>query len=333
MTFGKPWSKEETDLLISNHDCSVLTIRKELAFKGYHRSVGAIERKLQRVAKPTTTGYVQVSGPNFPATISFSEIEKSVKWISGSLELIKNKPTKFVMFNDVHVPDNIPLDNVFSFINDFKPDYILLVGDIVNNDPFSHWDRNSPLRFKNMPNPKSYYEKCNKLFYRPLRKSCGGAVIIHWIGNHEYWSEKAIAEMPEGAGYWEVQNNIEEIDLWVASKGVANLGKLHFMHGDIIKSGNGCSRKIVQLFHRNVRFGHFHHIEESSQTNPLDAADFHTARCCGTLQKLNPHYMNGQPSNWINAFTYGTVLQNGNFFDHTAVITNNSFMANGKIYE
>lgn len=340
MKFGKPWSYEEEQLL--NKETDAFTLQKQLKEKGFSRSVEAIKRKLRRIV---SIEYVSIGGKKFSIPLfTFDDAPprsknvtitstKEIKWVNGPLPLSKDKPTKFVMLNDVHVPDNIPLDNVFKFIEEYKPDYMLLVGDIVNNTCFSHWDRNSPLRFKEMPQPKPYFEKCNKMFYRPLRAAVGpNCKLVHWIGNHEYWSNKAIAERPDGEGYWECENNIEEIDMWVPSKGVANLGKLHFLHGDILKSSNGCARRMVQLFHRSIRFGHFHHIEEASQTNPLDVKDIHTARTCGTLEKLNPHYMNGQPTNWVNAFTYGIVLPSGKFHDHTTVITDNSFMANGKIY-
>ncbi len=352
MIFGKPWSKEEIKILEENDAYSDLGVVAALGAADFDRSVAAVRRKRQRLEKdPSSIYYIQVVNPEkfaqptyeyYPSSISLSsetiinsphQIVTIPQWISGALPLDKSKPTKFVMLNDVHVPDNIPLDNVFRFIEDYKPDYMLLVGDIVNNDPFSHWDRNSPMRFKHMPEPKAYYEDCNKTFYDPLRKAVGSTCkLVHWIGNHEFWSNKAIGEMPEGKGYWEVENNIRNVDLWVESKGIANLGKLHFIHGDILKGGANLTKRMVQLFHRNIRFGHAHHLEEASQTNPLDVKDMHTARCCGTLQNINPHYMKGMPTNWINCFTYGVVFPSGNFFDHTTVITNNSFLANGKVY-
>ncbi len=279
--------------------------------------------------------YVADATGDWKAPLGEPGSTKGINYVNGSLPLNNLEPyTRFVMLNDVHVPHNIPLDNVFKFIKDFKPDYVLLVGDIITNDPFSHWDKKSPLRFKSMPQPKKYYQECNKLFYKPLRKTVGdNCKIVHWIGNHEYWSNKAIAEMPEGEGYWEVENNIECIDAWVESKGVANLGKLHFIHGDVLKSGYNSAQKMVSTWHRNVRYGHFHNLEEATQVNPIDVKDVHTARCCGTLEKPNPHYMFNQPNRWVNAFTYGIVNNiDGSFSDHTTVITNNKFMAHGKIY-
>lgn len=325
MIFGKPWSKEELYILESfpkTH--SFITIQNALKQKGFDRTVGAIERKLQRLDKKVLVVDVLPTKIHKPS---------SVKWHTGSLGLISPE-TRFVMLNDVHVPHHIPMGNIWKFCEDFKPHYLLLVGDIVNNDPFSHWDRKSPLRFKSMPQPKQYYESCNIEFFRPARQAVGRDCNIgYWIGNHEYWSNKAIQEMPEGEGYWEVENNIEEIDFWVPSKQLANLGKLHFLHGDAIQGGRHHSLKMLNYYRRNLRYGHYHNLELSSYTSPIDVEDRHTARCCGTLEKPNPGFMANRPHDWMACVTYGVVLPNGNFFDDTAVITNNSFMANGKIYK
>ncbi len=331
MIHGIPWSKPEEDLIIfrSISDTPV-KLQKDLKALGFNRTLGAVERKIKRVTKqngiPGT--YMSINDPE----IIKPKIGKT-KWITGSLNLNKTTPTKFIMMNDVHVPHNIDLTNVFEFIKDFKPDYILLVGDIVNNDPFDHWAKAKPGQFKGMPSPKPYYEQCNREFYRPLRKVAGNnCKLVHWIGNHEYWSNRAIDEMPEGEGYWEVENNIEGIDLWVPSKQIANLGKLHFIHGDVIAGGRNHSAKMLNYYRRNVLYGHYHNYEVSSFTSPIDIEDRHTAKCVGTLEKFNPAFMTNRPHQWINMFSYGIVLPNGNFFDKQAVITDNQFYAEAKLY-
>lgn len=332
MIYGKPWTEKE--ILILNQSATFFDASVNLKAAGFNRTPDAIRRKYARM-NPMEKIYGAF--PDFPLeeeiSIRYNIDSSPVKWTTGALSLNQNTTTRFVMLNDVHVPHNIDLENIWKFCRDFKPHYLLLVGDIINNDPFSHWDRNSPLRFKSMPNPKEHYELCNQLFYDPAREAVGDScTIVHWIGNHEYWSNRAIEEMPEGKGYWEVENNIRNVDLWVPSKGIANLGKLHFVHGDVIKGGKYHSLKMLNYFRRNLRYGHYHNLEESSYTSPVDVQDRHTARCCGTLEKPNPRFMDNRPHDWMACVTYGVVKPNGNFFDHSAIITDNSFMANGKIY-
>lgn len=329
MIQGTPWGTAEINILVGglSRDARLTEIQSELRKHGFNRSIEAISRKIRRL------GTVKVESPETSLAPSRPKKQDKTKWITGALPLDNNKPTKFVMLNDVHVPHNIPLDTIWEFVEDFKPDYMLLVGDIVNNDPFDHWAKATPRRFKVMPQPRPYYEECNEKFYRPMRDACGkNCTVVHWVGNHEYWSNKAIAEMPEGEGYWEVWNNLEEVDLWVPSKQIANLGKLHFMHGDTIQSGNNCAAKVMNLYRRNIRFGHFHSIQEASHTSPIDIEDRHTTRCCGTLEKYNPDFMESRPHNWVHAFTYGVVRPNGNFNDFTVTLTDGKFYAEGRSY-
>jgi len=258
---------------------------------------------------------------------------KTTQWVDGALPLVKGRPTRWVMLNDVHVPHNVPLDPVLEFIKDYRPDYGLLVGDIINNDPFDHWARESARRAREMPEPLAYYADCNTTFYKPLRKAVGpNCRVVHWIGNHELWSTRAIDAMPEGFGYWEVENNIVEVDWWVANLGVANLGKLHFLHGDVLRGGKYHANSIMQLYRRNVRYGHFHDIQEASYNSPVDVLDRHTVRCCGTLQKFEPHFMKGRPHNWQHAFTYGVTYPDGLFWDTTAKVVDGRFHAEGRLY-
>lgn len=331
MIFGKPWSPAEEGILLGYPGGNPAGVQKKLLEAGYQRTIEAIKRKQQRINGGTIkpTPYIEV----VEATYTPPKAKSKIKWVSGQALPLHKEVTKFVALNDVHVPHNIELDKVFEFFDDFKPDYAILNGDIVNNDPFSHWDKSSPLRFKNMPQPKAYYEECNEVFYQPLRSAVGkNCEVVHGIGNHEAWSSKAIAEMPEGEGYWEVENNIEGIDSWYSSKTMVNLGKLYFVHGDIIQGGRHHAERMLNYFRRNIRYGHYHDLQERSYNNPIDISERHTARSCGTLQKFNPSFMGNRPHDWMHCFTYGYIFKDGTFHDHTTSIVDNYFMANGKLY-
>ncbi len=260
------------------------------------------------------------------------DLDPKINWVDGkSLALKPDRFTRFVMMNDVHVPHNIPLDAIFDFIKEFKPDHMLLVGDIINNDPFSHWEKKSPGRAKKMPLPIKYFAHANANFYLPLRETIGkDCVTTHWEGNHEYWARRAIEEMPEGEGYWEAWNNIEEIDQWVSSKMFARLGKLYFTHGDVMNAGMYHAKKLLGYFRRSIRYGHYHDTSSWSDTSPIDIKDRHTAKCCGTLEKFNPAFMTNRPHDWQHCFTYGYVKPDGTFHDYSVNIVDNKFIVHGK---
>lgn len=260
---------------------------------------------------------------------------KATQWVEGSLPLVSKRETRFVMLNDVHFPDSIDLTQVFAFIKNFKPDYVLGVGDIMDMQQFSHWERSIPSRFKSMPDPKEQYWECTEGLYKPLREATGDGKIVHWIGNHEFWAQRAVMQFPEGDGYWEPWNNIDNklVDLWVPSKKVANLGKLHFLHGDFRASKQRHAFQFLTMFLRNLRYGHWHDVMEASYCSPIDQKERWTARSCGTLQNMNPQFMDSAPHNWVHAFTYGVVSPNGFFWDNTVKIIDGKFWAEGKLYQ
>lgn len=238
------------------------------------------------------------------------------------------------MLNDVHVPHNVPLDGIFEFFGDYKPDYVVLAGDILNMDPFDHWAKGSARRAREMPEPKPYYDDCNKRFFRPLRRAVGDKCsIVYELGNHDLWSHKAVEAMPEGAGYFEVEHNVEHVDLWVKGNLLVNIGKLHFTHGHVLKGGKHHASAMLNLYRRSIRYGHFHDVQSASYTSPVDVEDRHTARCCGTLEQYNPDFMDSRPHNWVHAFTWGVTMPDGMFWDTTTPLIRGRFHANGKVYK
>src|SRR5689334_20788213 len=101
------------------------------------------------------------------------------KFIEGELPLIKNRETRYVQINDLHFPDSIDIRPIFDFIKNFKPDYVLEVGDIIQNTPFSHWERAVPGQFKQLPDPQEYYQECIDGYYKPMREAAGDAKRVH----------------------------------------------------------------------------------------------------------------------------------------------------------
>lgn len=253
-------------------------------------------------------------------------------WKSGPLPLQKGE-TRFVMLNDIHVPDNIPLGPLFQFIEDFKPHHTLLVGDILEMGWASHWERQTLRGRLSLSRPHEEYGLANDRFFDPLHKATGSSEITFFEGNHEVWARKVIDENPDGEGFLEVWNNVNHVDRWVPNKSMASLGKLAFLHGDIL-GGNSktCADRMLNLYRRSVRFGHFHSYNEASYTSPVDIKDRHTSRCGGTLKKFDEGFMKHRPHAWIHGFSYGWVYPNGTFDDYFVRINNGMFRAEGKRY-
>lgn len=258
----------------------------------------------------------------------------AVKWVSGSLRLMKDRPTRFVFLNDVHVPDSIELAPVFEFIGDFKPDHIILGGDILDMASFSHWERDRPRRAREMPYPADEYGLCRDRFFMPLRKAAPKAIITLMMGNHEARAEHSIDAFPEGRGFWEVERNVTGVDQFTKQYDTVALGKLWFAHGDILTCNSKvAAQRILDLYRRSIRIGHFHCLSETGYTSPVDIDDRHSARVCGTLQNFQPNFMRHRPHSWQHAFTHGIVEPNGKFWDWTSRINGGVFYAEGRRYK
>lgn len=258
-----------------------------------------------------------------------------VKWVSGPLAIRKDRVTRFVFLNDVHVPDSIELAPIFEFIHDFKPDHVVLGGDILDMASFSHWERDKPRRAREMPYPAEEYALCRDRFFTPLRRAAPKATTTLIMGNHEARAEHSIDAFPEGKGFWEVERNVGDgVDQFAKQYDTVALGKLWFSHGDILQgSSKTAADRMLNMYRRSMRSGHWHCLSEASYTSPVDQADRHTARVCGTLQKFQPGFMRHRPHAWIHAITHGVVEPSGRFWDMTTRINDGVFYAEGRKYK
>ena len=232
---------------------------------------------------------------------------------TGPLPLLTKGKTRFVFWPDQQWPHINPIGGMLDFLAYFKPHYLILGGDVINQDPFDHWAKNKPGKAKELPDPKPHYEQFNEEFMAPVRKAMGTRQIVFEKGNHEVWADRAIEMTSEGRGYWETENNVRGADLWVPQFQTVNLGKLHFAHGDMVNSGVNAAKKIMMVYHRNIWVGHHHKDESYTHVSPIDATEKLIARCIGCWTTLNPHYAKDKPNAWVNEFGYGFVDPDGNF--------------------
>ncbi len=257
-----------------------------------------------------------------------------IPYSSGKLPLKKGYSTFIALF-DMHYPHTVYFDALLQVLTDAKPDYLILGGDIINNDPFNHWAKKKPKLTKVMPQPHAYYELANRDLFKPIREAVGRKTnIIYILGNHEDWSNKAVDMIPEGEGYFEVERNIDYVDSFVKNKNMVALGDLWFSHGDTTPFGkNNHARKVVERLHRNVVFGHYHDYEAYSLSVPVDEKPL-MGVSVPCLTDTNPcSYGGDMPNNRSHGFAEGAVRSDGRF-DLTVIhIKEGEFTYHGKRYK
>lgn len=218
------------------------------------------------------------------------------------------------------------------FIEDFKPNHVILGGDTLDCGAISHHRRGRVGQLEGL-RLLADAQECREAVIRPLEKLIKGKLIYH-IGNHEDWLRDVTDELPALEGIVDIRSLLKLSSKWeVIEQGKASkLGKLTFIHGDQIKGGANPANYAVTAYERNVRFGHFHTFQIATKTTPVDA-NGHTGIAVPCLCKKGHAYGEGAPNKWMQGFLWGYIGGPDNCFnDYVTVIVNGKAVINGKSY-
>jgi hypothetical protein len=233
----------------------------------------------------------------------------------------------------VPIHDEKAINVAMEFIEDFKPDHVILGGDMLDCGSISHHHRGQAGNLEGL-RLLAEAKELRQAVIAPLEKVVKGRLVYH-VGNHEDWLSDLVVEWPTLEGIVDIRALLSLKDKWeVIEQGKSSkLGKLTFIHGDQIKSpGQNPALKAVTDYERNVRLGHFHTFQISTKTTPIDA-NGHTGIVVPCLCKKGPKYGQGAPNKWMQGFLWGYVNGvQGTFNDYVTVIVNGIATINGKTY-
>lgn len=252
---------------------------------------------------------------------------------------------KFVALFDAHwgyeinssrhkVPlhDEKAVSVAMQFIEDFKPDHVILGGDMLDCGSISHHRKGQTGKLEGLRLLAEAKELHTKVI-KPLEKQINGRLVYH-IGNHEVWLDDVVDEMPALEGIVDVRHLLNLEDEWeVIPQGKSSaLGKITFIHGDTLTGGQYCAASAVAAYERNIRFGHFHTFQTATKTTPVDA-NGHTGIAVPCLSKKGHSYGRNAPNKWMQGFLWGyTGGPEGCFNDYVTIIVNGKAIINGKVY-
>lgn len=238
---------------------------------------------------------------------------------------------KIVFLTDIHAPHNIPLDPVFEFIQDFKPNKIVLGGDIHDFEAVSHWiaDQSRTLVGGTLA---QNYEGLDKIVLQPLKKAAPNAKVTYIIGNHEDWLRQVTIIRSEFKGLVELEKHLpKEIKILKLNEALHINKHLCFIHG--LYTTKYHAFQTVHAVHKSVFYGHTHDIQRYTDISPVDVSQFYTGASCGCLCSLNPSYMKNKPNRWVNGFLFLYVdTKTDEFFENQVYIVHNKFVAEGRMY-
>ena len=233
----------------------------------------------------------------------------------------------------VPLHDQKALSVALQFAADFKPDHIILGGDMLDCGCISHHNHGKPGAtegFKLLADAK----ELQKALIRPV-EALKPKTLTYITGNHEDWLTDLVDQIPALEGIVDVRSVLNLGEKWkVVPVGEAHrLGKLVLIHGDQIKGGENCAKWATVAYEKNVRFGHFHTYQVFTKTSAV-LDNGHTGVAVPCLCKKGPKYGGGSPNRWVQGFLWGYVdpKPSGLFNDYVSVIVDGRATINGKTY-
>lgn len=244
------------------------------------------------------------------------------------------KVIKGVFLSDIHLPYQIDLKPLLAYLKDFKPDQIVLGGDILDGP-----DHGVDSWTMEQVEKRGYfcYDRDVKLLkglMHELKKVAPQAKIIYLEGNHEERYQRLVRRYPNTLrSRFRLDRDACPSAKWISYgdyDSFYKVGDCLFTHGTIYPD---CHAKKMALAYlpSKVVYGHIHDFQSYTTHNgdPRKPGRFAlTAGClCGRL----PDYKRGMPNKWINGFCTWVSIA-GVTTPTVHLIENGKFEANGKIY-
>lgn len=238
--------------------------------------------------------------------------------------------------------DGQALDAMFQFAADFKPTVFILGGDQLDCGCVAHWNKSSPRKVEGI-RLKDELDLLDSLVVRrvdaivkPIKDAAWPKPRKIWLrGNHERFLNDVLDQNPALTGIASIEGYLKLRDRgWeIYDFGeAARVGKTWWIHGEHVGSAQYGAKRAVELYGRNVRFGHHHSHNVHIKTSPVMEDDFHSGVMVPCLCRKNPGYAKNRPNNWVLGFTTAEFHSCGIFNTHTHLMVNGRFIANGKLY-
>lgn len=247
----------------------------------------------------------------------------------------KKEPVqKVVLLFDIHAPEQHEpsLKAALSFIKDYKPDTLVLGGDIGEFESVSHWISNKQRVVENKRLAKDYIA-VNEVLDRIEKVLPKGCKKVFMVGNHEDWINQYIDYNPQMEGLVEL-----EIGLRLKERGYIvvplnksyRLGKLNVIHGWDKHGGKYHAAKHIEYAGKSVIYGHYHQHQVHPKKSGL--GDLHSAFAVPCLCVLDKPFLKGIPPNWSHGFATVEVRDSGDYTVNIIDIVRGAFCYIGKVY-
>ena len=241
------------------------------------------------------------------------------------------KPLKGIFISDIHFPENIRLQPVFDYIKDYKPDTIIIGGDVIDAKEL-HGVESMPAKDFKM---KWYERDCRYLkdFFLDLKK-ISSAKLVFLEGNHEQRYDRLARKYPDAFKRTiNLKRDCGTGIKWIeygTYKSYYRLGDTVFMHGTVYPDNHA---KKYALDHTPLKcvYGHLHHFQAYTTKRAFASSGPRYAITPGCLCTITPEWKRGVPHQWLHGFL-SFVIVNGRMIPTVHQIEQGRFYANNKLY-
>jgi predicted phosphodiesterase len=235
---------------------------------------------------------------------------------------------RVVALNDMHIPyhDMKSISKVFDFIADYKPDTLVLCGDIVDFYTLSHFNQN--------PGRRHLIQDEIDIFtnmFSTFNAEVSGCEKIFIQGNHEYRLINSLWANPGlfGARCLDITTLLNLNDLGFEYQAYNKIIRgFEFTHGKYVRNFSSYTAKAEYDFRGSSGMsGHTHRLGAYYKTTRQGSDGWFENAC---LCNLNPEYIKGVP-NWIQGFSTVTFFDD-QFLVNQIPIIKGSFIFGDKLY-
>lgn len=240
--------------------------------------------------------------------------------------------SRIFALSDIHIPfqDNDTLKCVFDCVVNTQPQYIILLGDILDCYSISRFCKR-PDRMRNLQDEINIFYK----MMRSLKKELPNTEIHYVLGNHENRLEKLVLDNPGLFGLKALQPEqlfrLDELGIFY-HKTKVKLNNFIYYHGDVVRKDAGYSAKAEYLDHKmqDGISGHTHRLGGYYTTYEQEPGGWFENGC---LCKIEPDYLNDpDKANWQHGFT---VIDSYDGINQATqvLINNHKFVFDGNVYK
>lgn len=263
-----------------------------------------------------------------------AEITKYV--VKSSEKKDKVQLGSFVVVPDLHsYMYNVEAFNaVCKFIKDFKPEYLIQSGDLLELNCLMGYYGKSHIKLTDDDMAELDKDFATGSMLLSTMAACvPKETKKYWLlGNHEY----RIVDLLKFNPAWEIAVSIEKrmnLTGWSVKPYLEplKLGKLNVFHGEFYNQEH--LRKHLIVYQKNLLYGHTHSISQGTLASPMREIPTWAGNI-GCLCDTNPAYQRNKSNTWEHGFCFGYFdKKEGDFYPYIVRIIKGRFIANGKEYK